>query len=100
MSSKNPHTSAHDSEDHIPELTEAFWQSARPASEVLPEIFPPDTAASLLRRRGQRGRQKAPTKTSVTLRLDPDVLERFKATGPGWQTRINETLRRAPMWPQ
>lgn len=33
-------------------------------------------------------------KQQVTLRLDPDVLERFRATGPGWQGRINEALRR------
>lgn len=33
------------------------------------------------------------TKTQVTLRLDTDVLESFKATGTGWQTRINDALR-------
>jgi uncharacterized protein (DUF4415 family) len=31
----------------------------------------------------------------VTLRLDTEVLEHFKAGGPGWQTRINAVLRRA-----
>jgi uncharacterized protein (DUF4415 family) len=31
----------------------------------------------------------------VSLRLDRDVIEKFKATGPGWQSRINEALRRA-----
>lgn len=42
------------------------------------------------------GRPKsAAPKRQVTLRLDPDVLERFRATGPGWQTRINEALRKA-----
>lgn len=35
------------------------------------------------------------TKTQVTLRLDTAALEAFKATGPGWQTRINELLRAA-----
>lgn len=34
-------------------------------------------------------------KQQVTLRLDGIVLERFRATGPGWQTRINEALRKA-----
>jgi uncharacterized protein (DUF4415 family) len=33
------------------------------------------------------------TKQQVTLRLDPDVLERFRADGPGWQGRINAALR-------
>lgn len=40
-----------------------------------------------------RGPQKAPTKQLVSLRLDRDVVDRFRATGPGWQSRINETLR-------
>ncbi|HEY0849380.1 MAG TPA: BrnA antitoxin family protein [Bradyrhizobium sp.] len=46
---------------------------------------------------------EAPAKTSaipgvkeqVTLRIDQDVLEYFQAGGPGWQDRINETLRKA-----
>ena len=42
-----------------------------------------------------RGSQVAPTKRQVTLRLDPDVLAKFRATGRGWQTRINEALRAA-----
>ena len=44
-------------------------------------------------RRG-RGRQKAPTKISTTIRLDADVLAWFKAQGSGYQTRINDALRR------
>jgi uncharacterized protein (DUF4415 family) len=31
----------------------------------------------------------------LNLRLDSDVVEHFRATGPGWQTRINDALRRA-----
>jgi uncharacterized protein (DUF4415 family) len=34
-------------------------------------------------------------KVSVTLRLDREVVERFKATGAGWQTRINAALRKS-----
>lgn len=34
-------------------------------------------------------------KKQVTLRLDPDVLEAFRATGKGWQSRINAELRKA-----
>ena len=33
------------------------------------------------------------TKTQITLRLDTDIVEKFKASGDGWQTRINEVLR-------
>ena len=47
------------------------------------------------RRERLRGPQLAPTKQQVTLRLDPDVLAKFRATGPGWQTRANEALRAA-----
>lgn len=39
--------------------------------------------------------QKADRKVSITLRLDRDVVERFKATGPGWQTRINAALKKS-----
>lgn len=34
-------------------------------------------------------------KKQVTLRLDADLLERFRSTGAGWQTRLNATLRKA-----
>jgi uncharacterized protein (DUF4415 family) len=44
-------------------------------------------------RRG-RGRQKAPTKVLTTIRLDADVLTYFRSTGRGYQTRINEELRK------
>jgi uncharacterized protein (DUF4415 family) len=43
-------------------------------------------------RRGKRGPQKAPTKQLVSLRLSPEVISHFKATGPGWQTRIDGAL--------
>ena len=41
----------------------------------------------------RRGLQPLPAKTSVSLRLDQDVLEWFKGQGPGYQTRINLVLR-------
>ena len=44
-------------------------------------------------RRG-RGPQKAPTKVLTSLRLDADVLAFFRAQGPGYQSRINDALRR------
>ncbi len=47
------------------------------------------------RLRGQRGPQKAPPKKLVSLRLDPDIVEHFRETGPGWQARINRALRKA-----
>lgn len=50
-------------------------------------------AADLIRRRGRPA--SASPKLPVKLRLDPDVVEAFKAEGPGWQSRMNEALRRA-----
>ena len=44
-------------------------------------------------RRG-RGAQKAPTKVLTTIRLDADVIAFFRALGPGYQSRINDALRR------
>ena len=42
-----------------------------------------------------RGRPAGQTKQLVSLRIDRDTLERFRASGPGWQSRINEALRKA-----
>ena len=41
-----------------------------------------------------RGPQKAPTKVLTTVRLDVDVIAFFKAQGRGYQTRINDELRK------
>jgi uncharacterized protein (DUF4415 family) len=38
-------------------------------------------------------------KLALKLRIDPDIVEYFRATGPGWQTRINDTLRKATKLP-
>ncbi len=42
-----------------------------------------------------RGAQKQPTKVLVSLRLERDVVERLRASGRGWQSRVNEMLRKA-----
>jgi len=65
--------------DEAPELTDAWFQRA--------DLY---EGEKLLR----RGRPKAEvTKTPIKLRLDPDIIEAFKASGRGWQTRMNEALR-------
>ena len=56
-----------------------------------PDLSQP--APGIVRRSGRPA--KADRKISVTLRLDCDVIERFRATGAGWQTRINAALKRA-----
>lgn len=43
----------------------------------------------------RRGRPKGSAKRLVSLRLDQAVIDKFRAEGPGWQSRINEALRKA-----
>lgn len=75
--------------DDNPEWTEADFARARPASEVLP----PAVVAAFGRNRG--GRPTGSNKEQVALRVDKEVLDRFRSGGPGWQTRMNEALRAA-----
>ncbi len=49
-------------------------------------------AVAKKRQRGERGPQVAPTKQLVSVRYSPEVLLYFKASGTGWQTRMNEAL--------
>jgi uncharacterized protein (DUF4415 family) len=51
------------------------------------------TLAELRRARGQRGPQKAPRKVATAIRLSPDVINFFKSSGRGWQTRMDDALR-------
>lgn len=66
-----------------PELGEGFFANAQPASA---ELRGPHRV---------RGPQKTPTKVSVSIRLDKDLVERLRASGPGWQSRVNDLLRRS-----
>jgi uncharacterized protein (DUF4415 family) len=43
----------------------------------------------------RRGRPPGSSKRLVSLRLDRAVVDHFRATGPGWQTRMNDALRKA-----
>lgn len=45
------------------------------------------------RKPGQRGPGTRPPKVSINIRLSPEVLEAFKATGEGWQTKVDGALR-------
>lgn len=70
--------------EEAPELDEAFFDAA------------------VLKNGGKpvRGRPKSDQpKAAVSLRLDKDVLEHFKSSGPGWQSRMNSTLRKAARLP-
>jgi len=70
-----------------PEWTATDFARARPASEMPEELRPffPKT----------RGLQKLPTKIPVSIRLSPEVVDHFRATGPGWQKRIDDILKKA-----
>ena len=74
-------------DDDNPEWTAADFKRAVPFS-ALPESL----QTTLLGLKG-RGKQQSPTKVSTTVRFDRDVLEAFRATGRGWQTRMNEALK-------
>ena len=72
--------------DEIPELTEEWFKRATMHIGGVPV---------------PRGRPKAAApKSAVSLRLDADVLAHFRRGGRGWQSRINETLRKAAKLPE
>lgn len=76
-----------------PAWTKATFTRARKARDVLPEIFGPSVAAKMFKARGRPATGKA--RTSISLRLPPETLARWKATGPGWQTRMADALSKA-----
>jgi uncharacterized protein (DUF4415 family) len=80
-------------DEESPEWTREDMLNARPALEVIAEVFGPEAAEMLRRGRGRPA--KPDRKINQTLRLDPDVLEHFKRQGPGWQARMNAALRSA-----
>ncbi len=69
-----------------PEWTAEEARSAKNFSAL------PETLQSKLARR-TRGAQLAPTKERITIRLSPTVVESFRATGTGWQTRMDAALQ-------
>jgi uncharacterized protein (DUF4415 family) len=74
-------------DDDNPEWTKADFARARPPAEVLPQEL-------LAQFKNTRGPQKARTKIAVSIRLSPEVISHFKAKGPGWQSRIDDALRK------
>jgi uncharacterized protein (DUF4415 family) len=75
------HTITSEEYAEIPELTDEWFHKAELHKAGRPV---------------RRGRPPAANKKRlVSLRLSPDVLDKFKATGPGWQTRIDAALKKA-----
>ena len=71
--------------------TPAATSNELKAAQSFDAVFP----ALAERARRMRGPQKAPVKTRVTLRIEQATLEAFKATGKGWQTRMDAALKAA-----
>ena len=79
-------------DDDNPALTPEWFGRARPAADVLPDLIGAKAAAPLLK--PKRGRPaKAAPKQATNIRFSPEVLAYFRATGPGWQTRVDEVLK-------
>jgi uncharacterized protein (DUF4415 family) len=76
-----------------PEWTDTTFGRARPARAALPELVGDVAATRLLKPRGRP--KSADARQAISLRLPPDTLARWKATGPGWQTRMAEVLSQA-----
>ena len=78
-------------------LSAADFSQFRPASEVLdPALYAGLIAMNhTARERKARGKQIAPTKVQAAIRFDADVIEGLRATGKGWQSRINDLVRDA-----
>ena len=76
-----------------PQWTKETFKRARPAREVLPKIFGNAAAQQMLKPRGRPKTGRA--RVAISLRLPPETLARWKATGPGWQTRMAEKLKKA-----
>jgi len=73
--------------DDAPELTEEWFASA--------DLY----EGGKLIRKGGRPKSETPKKP-VNIRLDADLVAHYRATGPGWQTRVNDALRKAAKLPR
>lgn len=91
MNAKLPDSNWTDTDD-APELVDEWFATATRmigASEVTDEQF----KASIVKRGRPAGSVKEDAKQQTTLRFDPVVLGAFRATGKGWQTRIDLALK-------
>jgi uncharacterized protein (DUF4415 family) len=75
-----------------PEWTDEDFARAEFVEDLAPDLQQAIFAA--FPRTKRRGPQKAPKKVAVSIRLSREVLDHFKAGGPGWQARIDEALRK------
>lgn len=76
----------HVSVDDAPATQPADWNDAFVTHSA-------DELRQAVAARRTRGPNKNPTKEQVAVRYSPEVLAYFRATGVGWQTRMDEVLR-------
>lgn len=96
FSSKRPLTDAEEAEIQAmiasdpdnPEITDEQIGQAKSFAEAFPEL-----SQSINRSRGRPPMDNP--KKAISIRLDQTVIDKFKATGPGWQSRMNDVLKRA-----
>ncbi|MGB9153960.1 MAG: BrnA antitoxin family protein [Alphaproteobacteria bacterium] len=88
---KHKKTNPSMTDDENPEWTAADFRRARPAREVVPHIVKAYESGTLR----VRGRPKSSQKSAISLRLDNDIIKALRATGAGWQTRVNDLLKAA-----
>lgn len=72
-------------EGEVRELTAADMKRFQNAKQTLP--------GTLLKKLNVRGSQKTPTKERITIRLSPEVVQRFRGTGDGWQSPVDSALK-------
>ena len=75
-----------------PEATDEWFAKARPAKDVLPGLLGDAVVREMLKPKRGRPPLTAP-KQHVNIRLDADIVQSFRRTGDGWQTRLNNALR-------
>ena len=79
-------------DDDTPEATDQWFAKARLAKDLLPGLLGEAAAQEMLK--PKRGRPaSAQPKQHVNIRLDADIVQSFRRTGTGWQTRLNNALR-------
>jgi uncharacterized protein (DUF4415 family) len=77
-------------EGEVRELTSEDFKAMHSMHEILPSEL---VDAIQKRQKGHRGKQKTPLKVSVTARYSKEVIDYFKATGTGWQSRMDSALK-------
>lgn len=81
------------SDPENPELTDEQLANMRPFREVFPDMV--EAIEAMRRQRGRPPLERP--KKAISIRLDQDVIDKFKATGSGWQSRMNDVLRAAKL---